>query len=76
MYGWGRDWTEKGKSCIVVTEGREGRSRGCIREDPEESLGEDVFRKVRWSLFKTWVLRSGVLFDVAAGEERPAPRVW
>lgn len=49
MYGWDRDWTEKGESCIVVTEGREGRSRGCIREDPKEDFRKDIFRKVRLS---------------------------
>jgi hypothetical protein len=49
MYGWDRDWTEKGESCIVVTEGREGRSRGCIREDPKEGFRKDIFRKVRRS---------------------------
>ncbi len=49
---------------------------GCIREDPKESFGEDIFREVRRSLFETWLLRARVLFDVATGEELPASRVW
>ncbi len=67
--------TEKGESCIVVTEEREGRSRGCIREDPKEGFRKDVFRKVRRSMFGCWVLRAGVLFDVATGEKRPAAQM-
>jgi hypothetical protein len=41
MYGWDRDWTEKGESCFVVTKGREGRSRGCIREDLKEGFRKE-----------------------------------
>ncbi len=67
---------KRGSLVLLSRRGRGGRTWGCIREDPKECFGDDIFRRVCRSLFEIWVLRAWVLFDVAAGEERPAPRVW